>query len=419
MTRYYWMYRVVPENMDRERVSKVVERFYGKWIHIASETYKYSYNIVLSKNCRTRLIEPNTVITCIDNENTESIRKAIEYGKAFIRQYVSWNGSTYLLSSGGEDLENYVIHPAFDLFIWRDNLEKTILDNKNIHVCSNPLIHKRFGGEYLVYSGSKPVAKLKAPDHGIEFYVEQLNMECCDNDLDLFITLNKNYLIKHIMISRMFLNSLGEPDHVLVSFSGGKDSLVVLDLAVKHYGRDMVTGVYIDTGVDFPITSKYIELVSEKLGVRIEKIKVPVKDMIKSYGLPSKTNRWCTMMKTSGFKKIVEKYRGKYKKLLVLVGDRDSESEARARKPPVRKRRKYLEASPIKQWSTIHVQLYIWMYDLPENPLYKMGFYRLGCYICPALTSIEKHIMYNKLYNFLEKHPYFREFIDREVKTSF
>ncbi len=416
MVILYWMYRLIIDNVDRGLVEKTIDRYYGRWLAISRDTSKYSYNIVLSKNCETKLVKPNEVIVCIKRESVKDIRRAIEYGRAFLRQWVTWDGSTYLLNNSGEPLKDYIIHPAFDIYIWREELEASILREKNIRVCRNPLIHKRFGGEHIVYSGPNPVARLKIPDQGIDFAVEQTSMDCNDNDLKLFIEKNRETMLRHVMIARSFLNSLGEPDHVLVSFSGGKDSLVVLDLAIKHYGSEMVTGVYVDTGVDFPSTNKYVDEVAEKLNVKIEKVYVPVKELIESKGLPSRTNRWCTLLKTRGFKKVLEKYREKYDKILVLVGDRDSESEARARKPPVRKRKKYLEAAPIKQWSTIHVQLYTWMNNLPENPLYKMGFYRLGCYICPALTSLEKHVMVRKLYDSLNNLPYFKEFVDRESR---
>ena len=134
--------------------------------------------------------------------------------------------------------------------------------------------------------------------------------------------------------------------------------------------------------------------------------------MINHRGLPTKKNRWCTLRKTKAFKKKLEKYKRKYDKILVIVGDRDAESEARARKPPVRKRDKYLEVAPIKQWSTALVQLYVHKHGLPNNPLYDLGFYRLGCYICPSLTSLERIIMIEKLYDELRDLKWFKEYIE-------
>ncbi|MEM0379998.1 MAG: phosphoadenosine phosphosulfate reductase family protein [Desulfurococcaceae archaeon] len=394
----YWLYNIIPNGFEYNLLSKVIEKYYGNWIHIDRVEQKYSFNIIISNKCSEfRLIKPNTVEVCVDKASMENIRRSIEIGRALLRQHVVWTDNTYSLFGEGFELEDYSIHPAYDIFIWRNGVETWILDSKNIVYGSNPLIQKRFGGEHLVYSGFRKVAKLIIPDSGFGFKAEQLSNEVNSNHLINFIETNKAITTYYTIISRKFLESLGEPDHVLISFSGGKDSLVTLDLAIKHYGREMVTAVYVDTGVDFKETIEYVNELSSKLGVNIEYVYVPVREYLSIYGYPTKTNRWCTLFKTNGFKKVLMKYKEKYRKILVLVGDRDSESLKRSRKPPVRKKQGYLEATPIKQWSTIHVQLYIWLNNLPENPLYRYGFYRLGCYICPALTSLERYIMITRL----------------------
>lgn len=409
------MFHVVPVNIDFDLVVNSISRFYGRWVKVSREPSSFSYNVLLEKcSGNVEFYDINTVRICIDKETPYSIARAIEFGRAWIRQAISWDGRTYRLFMSYSRLEDYEVHPAYDLFIWRSGFEQEVLKSIGLKSGLNPLIHKRFGGEYIIYSGSKPTAKLHILDEGFIFKGEQLSIDLVDNDLGLFIESNKPILHRHIIIVRKFLDSLGEPDIVVVSFSGGKDSLVTLDLAVKHFGNDMVRGVYVDTGVDFDETRKYVGTVAEKIGIEIEYVYAPVKELVSRHGFPSKKNRWCTLVKTQGFKKALSRYIERYRRVLVLVGDRDSESEARARKPPVRRRKKYLEASPIKQWSTIHVQLYTWINNLPENPLYKRGFYRLGCYICPALTSLEKYIMIKYLYRELKDKPLFKEYLKHE-----
>lgn len=406
------MYKVVPGIPGTNLVENTIRKYYGNWLLVDKSTDKYSYNIIIEKNCKPRVLSPNTVIACIDKDDPWELVRSIEYARALLRQWIVWRGDTYVLAGEGEELIDYEVHPAYDIFIWRNKLETRILDEKGIVYGSNPLLHKRFGGVHIVYSGNKPVARLEIPDEGFSFKAIQLSRETTSNDLAEFLEANRGAILSHIYIARKFLDSLGKPDIVIVSFSGGKDSLVVLDLAVKHYGRDIVLPVYVDTGVDFPITRKYVEEVSRYYGVDIRVEYAPVKENVEKHGLPTKTNRWCTLLKTSAFNRVVNEYLERGYKVLVLVGDRDAESEKRARKPPVRKRKRYLEATPIKQWSTIHVQLYTWINKLPENPLYRMGFYRLGCYICPALTSLEKYVMIEKLYDQLRDKPWFKEFIN-------
>ncbi len=411
----YWLFNVIAgKGINRSLVVETLRRFYGKWMHLSNNINPYSYNIIIEECNRHEIRDVNIVRTCIERMNIYSIRQSIEYGRALLRHNISWNGQTYILDiSKGEQLADLDIHPAYDLFIW--SKETWILKNIGLKYGENPLLHKRFGGEHYIYSGDIPIAKLIIGDEDLNIHGIQMRDRTFNNNIELFIEYNKDILSKHLSITRHFLESLGEPDIVIVSFSGGKDSLVTLDLAVKHYGSEMVKGIYVDTGVDFPITSRYIDNVSERLNVEIYRVYAPVKENISRYGLPTRRNRWCTLLKTAAFKKKIREITDRYRRVLVIVGDRDVESEARARKPPVRRRRGYLEAAPLKQWPTILVQLYVWANRLEINPLYNLGFYRLGCYICPALTSLEKYVMVEKLREELEDKEWFNEFVKREI----
>lgn len=74
-----------------------------------------------------------------------------------------------------------------------------------------------------------------------------------------------------------------------------------------------------------------------------------------------------------------------------------------------------LVLAPIKQWSTLHIQLYMIMNNIPLNPLYIKGFYRIGCYICPALRSWELYIMLNdpEIRNMLEDKRLYKLFLEK------
>ena len=43
-----------------------------------------------------------------------------------------------------------------------------------------------------------------------------------------------------------------------------------------------------------------------------------------------------------------------------------------------------LSAAPIQNWTALHVWLYIFQENAPYNVLYRAGFDRIGCYICPS-----------------------------------
>lgn len=410
---------VAGKGIDEDILLKTIKRYFGSWMHVSSELGSNSYNIIVEK-CRHRpvIINYTSVKVCIEKHYPFSVARAIEYGRAYLRLYVTWNNDskTYSVSRiSGEELEDYEYHPAFDVFVLR-GIESLLDKEFDEHI--QVLVEKKFGGLFNLYSGSKLFGRITVYDEGLNLDVETLlkPREVFRIDTSKLVEENRLALLKNIVVSKAFLKSLGNPDRIIVSFSGGKDSLVVLHLAIEYYGAENVDAIYVDTGVDFPDTKKYVENISSTLGVNVHTIYAPVKDYIASKGLPTKTNRWCTLLKTAAFKKKLKEITEKYRKVLVIIGDRDVESEARARKPPVRKRKAYLEAAPIKQWSTLMVQLYIWYYNLPENPMYIDGFYRLGCYICPALTSLEKQIIIKKHYERLKALPWFEEFINQKIR---
>ncbi len=291
----YWMFNVVVDrSVDKGIVHRGIKRFFGKWIHVSDEPVPDSFNIILilSHRCsKPELYSADTVRVCIGKLNGFEIARLIEYGRAIIRLAVSWNGKTYLLSPGGLALEDYRVHPAFDLLIWRSDEAAWILEELGVRTGSNPLLYKRFGGEYMVYSGPRITARLRIGDQGIDIAGEQVGGYTLGNSLEAFINENKPVLERYLSITYRFLESLGEPDRVVVSFSGGKDSLVVLDIAINHYGRDMIDVIYVDTGVDFPWTRKYIDRVEEFYGVEVRRVRAKVLEEISRHGLPSRNNR--------------------------------------------------------------------------------------------------------------------------------
>ncbi|MCX6657315.1 MAG: phosphoadenosine phosphosulfate reductase family protein, partial [Euryarchaeota archaeon] len=78
-----------------------------------------------------------------------------------------------------------------------------------------------------------------------------------------------------------------------VSFSGGKDSLVVLDL-VSSMTKDL-TAIFIDTGLEHPETREYVNRLAADRGVRL--LTAPAGEAFEenfpAFGPPAKDFRWC------------------------------------------------------------------------------------------------------------------------------
>ena len=79
---------------------------------------------------------------------------------------------------------------------------------------------------------------------------------------------------------RQWINTYGE-DGVYVSFSGGKDSTVLLDLVRQDYPR--VKAVFVDTGLEYPEIRQFVKTFDN---VEWLKPKMTFKQVIKKYGYP-------------------------------------------------------------------------------------------------------------------------------------
>ncbi|RLG86526.1 MAG: phosphoadenosine phosphosulfate reductase, partial [Thermoprotei archaeon] len=291
-------------------------------------------------------------------------------------------------------------------------------------LCRNPLLVRRFGGVHDVYCGARRVAILEIPDEGFAprgKVVGELPGEgCCS--LESLIEANRGVINLYEEVSKSFLRSFAVwADTVIVPWSGGKDSTAALLLALEVFPRSRIRVLFSDTGVEFPCTLEYVEEVSKILGVEVHRVYAGVDRGLLEEGLPIPThdNRWCTGRKIgsvmAGIARLSEG------NTLVVTGDRDAESRRRSIRPPVRRvDDRTVIVTPIKMWSGAHVQLYILSKGLRLNPLYERGFYRIGCYICPALRSWELFIMTQdpSIALRLGKLPLYHRFIEHRMRVS-
>jgi len=177
----------------------------------------------------------------------------------------------------------------------------------------------------------------------------------------------------------------------VVSFSGGKDSLVAFRLAQKAFGN--VPMLFNDTGLELPETIEYVKRVAQSSGAEL--IVASAGDAfwrgLDVMGPPARDYRWCCKVAklVPTAKALRERFAGG---ALSIVGQRGAESASRARGLRVYENRwlpNVIVAAPIHSWSALEVWLYIFKERLPVNPLYFKGFDRLGCWLCPAIEMSE------------------------------
>lgn len=183
---------------------------------------------------------------------------------------------------------------------------------------------------------------------------------------------------------------------ILVSFSGGKDSQVLLDLVSRVVPSSDFITIYSDTGYELPSSIELYEEVQRYYKSKYPDIKFELaknhKEVLQYWdemGSPSNIHRWCCgVMKTAPLylklKEIVGK--GRQPHVLSFIGTRADESLRRSTYSKIAKDAKHtnvVNVSPILEWSTTEVWLYILLYNLPFNKAYRKGLGRVGCVSCP------------------------------------
>lgn len=234
---------------------------------------------------------------------------------------------------------------------------------------------------------------------------------------------------------------------VYVSFSGGKDSTVLLHLVRELYPD--VQAVFCDTGLEFPEIRAFIKTIENVVWV---KPKIGFKQVIEKYGYPviSKeqsqyiqevrnckstqginynkrlngnkwgrgkiTNNWKFMLqapfKISNMccevsKKKPMKLYEKETNNNPILGTMAEESQIRTRlylqqgcnafenKRPI--------SQPISFWNESNIWDYIKFYNLPYSKIYDMGYERTGCMFCMFGVHLEQYP--NRFQRMQRTHP--------------
>ena len=178
---------------------------------------------------------------------------------------------------------------------------------------------------------------------------------------------------------------------VTVSFSGGKDSLVVLDL-VSSITKDF-TLLFIDTGLEHPETRGYVRDIAARKGLKMITADAgdAFDDNFPSFGPPAKDFRWCCKVckLAPASKAIAEEFPGG---TTTVEGNRRLESFSRAHTELVHENPfvpGQTIVNPIRDWTALDVWLYIIWRELPYNPLYDQDIERVGCWMCPSSLASE------------------------------
>lgn len=174
------------------------------------------------------------------------------------------------------------------------------------------------------------------------------------------------------------------PEGFYLAYGGGKDSVVLLDLAQRAGVRFDAHHHY--TSIEPPELQSFVR---SRAGVTVDRSGVSYFSLLVRRGFPTRQHRWCC-------REFRERYgSGRF----VLTGVRRAESARRRGRgmvelcraghgKPGNGGKRFL--SPLIDWTDSDVWGYIARRRLDVCRLYGEGFKRVGCIACPMQTAAER-----------------------------
>ena len=262
--------------------------------------------------------------------------------------------------------------------VWASSGDRYYVDGKRISFSTNK--HSNADADTIRQQWNK-----LAPQNSYEKFNQYI---------ERFIQANQTRL-NYIEVEAMqFIQQVAEKfdfGSMFVSFSGGKDSTVVSDLVMRALGRTDVIHIFGNTTLEFPQTIQYVEefrkLHQTTPMLRAENRQQDFYTLCDLFGPPSRMLRWCcTIFKTGYIGDKIKRTFANEKQVLAFNGIRRSESVSRSKydrndtSPKISKQK---TASPIIDWFDFDIWLYLLTRGIAFNTAYRLGYNRVGCWMCP------------------------------------
>lgn len=201
-------------------------------------------------------------------------------------------------------------------------------------------------------------------------------------------------------IKEMYDAHSAKCDALYIGFSGGKDSVVLLDLCHKVLPLDVLV-VFSDTDMELPDTYRVWEDIQSRYEGRTF-LKVSAKTAAlenwRLFGPPSQALRWCCSVHKSApaILSLKERIGRRSIKTLAFLGVRGEESLRRSEYDDIGeglKSQSQVNALPILGWSAHELWLYIFEHNLVVNEAYRKGVPRVGCLMCPMSSDRQNDVI--------------------------
>ena len=190
-----------------------------------------------------------------------------------------------------------------------------------------------------------------------------------------------------------YLAYKNQVDLFYVAFSGGKDSVVALDIVQRALPHDDFKVIFGDTLMEFPDTYDVIDKVeaicrNEHIDFLRSRSEYEPEITWPAFGPPAQKMRWCcSVHKTAPqILMIRELLQNPHFRGMAFMGVRADESIARSKYEQLNfgtKHKGQYDFYPILYWNSAELFLYIYTRNLILNETYKKGNSRAGCLSCP------------------------------------
>lgn len=203
-------------------------------------------------------------------------------------------------------------------------------------------------------------------------------------------------------IYNSFMKYKNKVDVFYVAFSGGKDSVVTLDLVQRALPHNEFKVLFGDTRMEFPDTYRTVDVIHDFCSDHNIDFVVAKSDYSPEYtwskfGPPATVNRWCcSVHKTSPQITLLRELIGKPDFTgMAFIGVRGSESVARNEYDFIslgEKHKGQYSCNPILEWNSAELYIYIYSQNLYLNEAYKKGNRRAGCLVCPRAAERNEYM---------------------------
>lgn len=271
-------------------------------------------------------------------------------------------------------MDSYWTYPDTDApLLWAEGIRRYMLNGE--------LVAEAKGGGFY----TKPVMEVYRSD----LHLQPVDLDALWQENKALMSGLEQSTIDYIRIKHDHYAKQGYA--FVVAFSGGKDSLALLELVSRALSPDEFIVVFSNTGMELQCTLDAVETAKKRwsnLRFYEAKSHLDPKDSWEEFGPPGRRLRWCCQVHKSvpTILKLRE-ITGDYDvKAVVFDGVRAEESAQRAGYDDISvgvKNVNQINCSPVLKWNTAELYVFLLHNEGLINKAYRMGLFRVGCMICP------------------------------------